>query len=38
VLTHLYPPAEQVDVRGQVAACYPGPVAIAADGDRFAVT
>ncbi len=38
VLTHLYPPTEQVDVRGAIAACYPGPVAIAADGDRFEVT
>ena len=35
VLTHLYPPAERVDVRGGVAARYRGPVTIAADGDRF---
>jgi ribonuclease BN (tRNA processing enzyme) len=37
VLTHLYPPAEQVDVRAGVGACYRGPVAIAADGSRFDV-
>ncbi|HXY67841.1 MAG TPA: ribonuclease Z [Gemmatimonadales bacterium] len=37
VLTHLYPPAEAVDVRGAVARRYRGPVAVAADGDRFEV-
>ena len=37
VLTHLYPPAERVDVRAAVAACYRGPVTIAADGDRFEI-
>ena len=37
VLTHLYPPAEAVDVRAAVAARYRGTVAIAADGDRFEV-
>lgn len=37
VLTHLYPATEQVDVRAGVAARYRGPVAIAADGDRFEV-
>ncbi len=35
VLTHLYPPTEQVDVRAAVARRYPGPVSLAADGDRF---
>lgn len=38
VLTHLYPPTEEVDVRGAVASRYHGPVALAADGDRFEVT
>ena len=37
VLTHLYPPTERVDVRAGIAAHYRGPVAIAADGDRFDV-
>ena len=37
VLTHLYPPTEAVDVRAAVAKRYRGPVAIAADGDRFEV-
>ncbi len=37
VLTHLYPSAEQVDVCAGVAARYRGPVAVAADGDRFEV-
>lgn len=35
VLTHFYPSLEQVDVRKLVAARYQGPVALAADGDRF---
>lgn len=35
VLTHLYPPTERVDVRAEVARGYRGPVALAADGDRF---
>ncbi len=35
VLTHLYPPTEAVDVRGLVAKGYRGPIALAADGDRF---
>jgi ribonuclease BN (tRNA processing enzyme) len=38
VLTHLYPPTEAVDVRAAVARRYRGPVAVAADGDRFEVT
>jgi ribonuclease BN (tRNA processing enzyme) len=38
VLTHLYPPTETVDVRAAVARRYRGPVAVAADGDRFEVT
>jgi ribonuclease BN (tRNA processing enzyme) len=37
VLTHLYPPTERVDVKAAVAACYPGPVEVAHDGDRFDV-
>ncbi len=35
VLTHLYPPTEQVDVGTLVGAHYQGPVVLAADGDRF---
>lgn len=35
VLTHFYPPTERCDVRGAVAKSYAGPVALAADGDRF---
>ena len=38
VLTHLYPPTEEVDVGTLVGAHYRGPVAVAADGDRFEVT
>jgi len=38
VLTHLYPPTEEVDVGALVGAHYRGPVAIASDGDRFDVT
>ena len=37
VLTHFYPPVEQVDVRAEVARAYPGPVTLASDGDRFAI-
>lgn len=37
VLTHLYPPVEHVDIAGEVAAEYPGPVRVAADGDRFVI-
>jgi ribonuclease BN (tRNA processing enzyme) len=37
VLTHFYPPTEQVDVRALVAEHYAGPVALASDGDRFDV-
>lgn len=37
VLTHFYPPVEQVDVVAEVAAVYKGPVAVAKDGDRFEV-
>jgi len=37
VLTHLYPPTEQLDVKQLVAARFKGPVALAADGDRFTV-
>jgi ribonuclease BN (tRNA processing enzyme) len=35
VLTHFYPPTEQVDVRAVVAKRFAGPVSLAADGDRF---
>jgi ribonuclease BN (tRNA processing enzyme) len=35
VLTHLYPQLEQVDVCTRVGARFRGPVALAADGDRF---
>ncbi len=37
VLTHFYPPIEQVDVRAAVAARFAGKVALAADGDRFEI-
>jgi ribonuclease BN (tRNA processing enzyme) len=35
VLTHFYPPVEQVDVRAAVAASYTGPVTLARDGWRI---
>jgi ribonuclease BN (tRNA processing enzyme) len=35
VLTHLYPPTEALDVGALVGAHFTGPVALAADGDRF---
>lgn len=37
VLTHFYPPVERVDIRAVVARTYRGPVALASDGDRFAI-
>jgi len=37
VLTHFYPPVEDVDVRAAVAAGYAGDVALASDGDRFEI-
>jgi len=37
VLTHLYPPTEALDLGRLVGAHYKGPVAVAADGDRFEV-
>jgi ribonuclease BN (tRNA processing enzyme) len=37
VLTHFYPPADRVDARAGAAAAYAGPIALAADGDRFSV-
>ena len=37
VLTHLYPPTEMLDVRAAAGARYRGPIAVAADGDRFAL-
>jgi ribonuclease BN (tRNA processing enzyme) len=38
VLTHFYPPTEALDLGKLVGAYYTGPVAVAADGDRFDVT
>lgn len=32
VLTHFYPPAEAVDILGEVAECYTGPTVLATDG------
>lgn len=37
VLTHLYPPVEAVDLAGEVARAYAGPVTVARDGERFAI-
>jgi ribonuclease BN (tRNA processing enzyme) len=37
VLTHFYPPVEEVDIRSEVAREYQGPVALAKDGDRFVI-
>ena len=37
VLTHLYPPVEQVDIAAEVGREYPGPVSIASDGQVFDV-
>jgi len=37
VLTHLYPPVEAVDLTGEIAAVYGGPVTVARDGERFAL-
>jgi ribonuclease BN (tRNA processing enzyme) len=37
VLTHFYPPVEQVDIRAAVAAHYAGPVTLANDGDTFEI-
>jgi len=37
VLTHLYPPVEQVDIAAEVAEVYRGPVTIARDGARFEI-
>lgn len=36
VLTHLYPPVETVDIVAEAGLEYPGPISVAADGDRFA--
>jgi ribonuclease BN (tRNA processing enzyme) len=38
VLTHLYPQNEGLDVCAMVRAHFKGPVALAADGDRFELT
>lgn len=35
VLTHFYPPVEQVDIRAAIAAHYAGPVTLARDGWHF---
>jgi len=37
VLTHFYPPVEQVDIHAAVAAHYAGPVTLANDGDTFEI-
>ena len=37
VLTHLYPPVEQVDIVAEAASVYGGPIAVARDGDRYEV-
>jgi ribonuclease BN (tRNA processing enzyme) len=37
VLTHFYPPVEQVDICAAVAALYAGPVTLANDGDTFEI-
>ncbi len=37
VLTHFYPPVEQVDMVGEAAAAFGGPVTAARDGDRFEI-
>ncbi|MBI1723493.1 MAG: ribonuclease Z [Gemmatimonadetes bacterium] len=37
VLTHFYPPVEQVDIVTEAASVYRGPIVVANDGDRFEV-
>ena len=37
VLTHCYPPVETVDIAGEVARHYTGPMTIAHDGATFAI-
>lgn len=37
VLTHFYPPVEQIDIRAAVAAYYAGPVTLASDGAGFEI-
>ena len=37
VLTHLYPPVEDVDIAAAVAARYPGPLTVAYDGWQTAI-
>jgi ribonuclease BN (tRNA processing enzyme) len=37
LLTHLYPPAESVDLAAQVQETYKGPVVVAMDGTRMVV-
>lgn len=37
VLTHLYPPVEQTDIRAAIAAHYLGPVSLADDGSVFEI-
>jgi len=37
VLTHLYPPAEEVDAAGVAGSAFGGPVQVAQDGSRFTI-
>jgi ribonuclease BN (tRNA processing enzyme) len=37
VLTHFYTPVERTDIRGAIAAHYPGPVTLAEDGSTFEI-
>jgi ribonuclease BN (tRNA processing enzyme) len=37
VLTHFYPPVEQVDIAAEAAQAYRGPIALANDGGRFEI-
>ena len=37
VLTHFYTPVERTDIRGTIAAHYPGPVSLAEDGSTFEI-
>lgn len=37
VLTHFYPPVEQIDIRAAVAAHYPGTISLASDGAVFEI-
>ena len=35
IVTHLYPPALQVDIYSQIRKYYPGPLIIASDGEKI---